>query len=97
MARQAFPTRGDKAVSAQSIRGRMALEGLYLPSNRPWTTQFPCWQHDDQADALGLIGQLLDQMMPGERTRPQTPIKRDRYASSYEFREEEEEMNWKVL
>jgi hypothetical protein len=29
VAREQFPTRGDKAVRAQSIRGRMALEGLY--------------------------------------------------------------------
>src|SRR5262245_62682006 len=27
--RQQFPTRGDKAVRAQSIRGRMALEGRF--------------------------------------------------------------------
>ena len=83
VARQAFPTRGDKAVRAQSIRGRMALEGLYLPTNKSWVEplrsellSFPAGKHDDQADALGLIGQLLDQMMPGERPRPQTPIKR---------------------
>ena len=31
--REQFPTRGDKAVRAQSIRGRMALEGLYVPTN----------------------------------------------------------------
>ena len=31
--RQQFPTRGDKAVRAQSIRGRMALERLYVPTN----------------------------------------------------------------
>ena len=30
--RQTFPTRGDKAVRAQSIRGRMALEGLDFPT-----------------------------------------------------------------
>ncbi len=28
--REQFPTRGDKAIRAQSIRGRMALEGLYV-------------------------------------------------------------------
>lgn len=38
--RQAFPTRGDKAVRAQSIRGRMALEGLYVPSGAPWVSAF---------------------------------------------------------
>ena len=32
----AFPTRGDKSVRAQSIRGRMALDGLHLPRHAPW-------------------------------------------------------------
>jgi hypothetical protein len=30
VARTTFPTRGDKAVRAQSIRGRMALEGMHV-------------------------------------------------------------------
>src|SRR6187455_2853922 len=34
--RQQFPTKGDKAVRAQSIRGRMALEGLYVHNNASW-------------------------------------------------------------
>jgi phage terminase large subunit-like protein len=70
--RQQFPTKGDKAVRAQSIRGRMALEGLYVPNDAPWVAEFkrellrfPAGKHDDQVDALGLIGQLLDQMVPG--------------------------------
>jgi hypothetical protein len=32
---QEFPTRGDKARRAQSIRGRMALDGLYVPTRAP--------------------------------------------------------------
>src|ERR1044072_1603353 len=78
--REQFPTRGDKAVRAQSIRGRMALEGLYVPSNAPWLAEFkremlsfPAGKHDDQVDALGLIGQLLDQMVPGQKARE--PVK----------------------
>jgi predicted phage terminase large subunit-like protein len=79
--RQQFPTRGDKAVRAQSIRGRMALEGLYVPTSAPWYAEFksellgfPAGKHDDQVDALGLIGQLLDQMVPGQRPdQPQKP------------------------
>ena len=35
MVREAFPTRGDKAVRAQSIRGRMAMHGLYVQSGAP--------------------------------------------------------------
>lgn len=72
--RDQFPTRGDKAVRAQSIRGRMALEGLYVPINAPWYPAlrsellgFPAGKHDDQVDALGLVGQLLDKMTSGQK------------------------------
>ena len=78
--REQFPTRGDKAVRAQSIRGRMALEGLYVPVNAPWYAEFrsellgfPAGKHDDQVDALGLVGQLLDKMIPG--LKPKEPEK----------------------
>src|SRR5262245_54456740 len=37
--REQFPTKGDKAVRAQSIRGRMALEGLYVPTAAPWLAE----------------------------------------------------------
>lgn len=69
-----FAARADKAVRAQSIRGRMALGGLYIPAKiggqpNPWRAdfeaellRFPVGVHDDQVDALGLIGQLLDHM-----------------------------------
>jgi predicted phage terminase large subunit-like protein len=77
VAREAFPTRGDKAVRAQSIRGRMAMGGLYVPSQSAWLADlrsellsFPAGKHDDQVDALGLVGQLLDQMMAGRKPEP---------------------------
>lgn len=77
VARDAFPTRGDKAVRAQSIRGRMAANGLYVPFNAPWfpalrseLLAFPAGKHDDQVDALGLVGQLLDKMVAGRKPAP---------------------------
>ncbi len=77
IARAQFPTRGDKAVRAQSIRGRMAMDGLYVPLHAPWYPEFrrelltfPAGKNDDQVDALGLIGQVLDRMIAG---RPQEP------------------------
>lgn len=80
--REQFPTRGDKAVRAQSIRGRMALEGLYVPISAPWYADlrsellsFPSGKHDDQVDAFGLVGQLLDRMLSG--TKPVPPERRD--------------------
>ena len=70
--RRLFPTRGDKSVRAQSIRGRMAMHGLYVPQHAPWTAEFvrellsfPAAKHDDQVDALGLVGMTLDHAHAG--------------------------------
>ena len=67
--REQFVSRGDKAVRAQSMRGRMAMLGLYVRQGAPWLADlqaellsFPAGQHDDQVDALGLVGQLLDKI-----------------------------------
>lgn len=86
--RETFPTRGDKAIRAQSIRGRMALDGLYVPINAPWYEQFrselltfPTGRHDDQVDALGLVGQLLDQMFKNKPEEPPKPEARTDYKS----------------
>jgi predicted phage terminase large subunit-like protein len=98
--RETFPTRGDKAVRAQSIRGRMALDGLYVPISAPWYEQFrselltfPTGRNDDQVDALGLVGQLLDKMLAGTKSRPVTKQPRDRYSRG---EDDEEAVNWKV-
>ena len=76
VAREQFPTRGDKAIRAQSFRGRIASNGLYVPKDAEWKSDlisemmsFPVGVHDDQVDALGLVGQLLDRMMAGEPER----------------------------
>lgn len=88
VAREMFPTRGDKAVRAQSIRGRMALEGLYVPIAAPWypalrseLLSFPAGKHDDQVDALGLVGQLLDHMVHGEKPEKTEKPNRTGYSS----------------
>jgi predicted phage terminase large subunit-like protein len=87
VAREQFSTRqGNKAVRAQSIRGRMAGNGLYVPTNAPWYPElrsellsFPSGRHDDQVDALGLVGQLLDTMIAGIVPKKVEPDKRDSY------------------
>lgn len=74
VAREQFPTRGDKAVRAQSIRGRMALSGLYIAEDAPFLADlmrellsFPVGAGSpDQVDALGLVGQLIDKMATGQ-------------------------------
>lgn len=75
--REAFATRGDKAIRAQSIRGRMAMNGLYIKMGAPFHSDllsemmsFPVGVHDDQVDALGLVGQLIDKMTLGATDKP---------------------------
>ena len=81
--RREFPTRGDKPVRAQSIRGRMALDGVYIPQKAAWLSDlrsellsFPAGRHDDIVDAMGLIGQLLDHIIPGNKPKPEPESKR---------------------
>ena len=86
--RSQFPTRGDKAVRAQSIRGRIASRGLRIPANATWRHEFeaellrfPAGVHDDQVDALGLVGQLLDKMVGASRRREEKPDPMQDYRS----------------
>lgn len=101
VARETFPTRGDKAVRAQSIRGRMALDGLYVPINAPWyeafrseLLTFPTGRHDDQVDALGLVGQLLDQMF---KNKPTTPEKTKHFEDYVEDKPSVQPEDWMAL
>ena len=80
VAREQFPTRGDKAVRAQAIRGLMAIHGLRVPADAPWLSDlisemmsFPVGVHDDQVDALGLVGQLLDRMEMAQKKKEGRP------------------------
>lgn len=78
--REQFPTRGDKAVRAQSMRARMAMMGLHVPKDAPWLADFiselmsfPVGVHDDQVDAIGLVGQLMDRMELGSKPKAAGP------------------------
>lgn len=99
--RTQFPTRGDKSIRAQSIRGRMALEGLYVPVNAPWFADFrsellsfPAGKHDDQVDAIGLIGQLLETITGGEHPVKKTVNPMDDYI---EIDPDDDDDEWKSL
>jgi predicted phage terminase large subunit-like protein len=82
VARAKFPTKGDKTIRAQSIRGRLAVKGLYVPTHADWYPDlraellgFPAAKFDDQVDALSLIGQIIDKMWPGHPLPQQTKPK----------------------
>lgn len=78
VAREQFSTGGgDKAVRAQSFRGLIATRGLRIHRDAPWLASliaemmsFPVGVHDDQVDALGLVGQLIDRMANGQQPKP---------------------------
>jgi predicted phage terminase large subunit-like protein len=91
VAREQFPTRGDKGVRAQSIRGRMALQGLYVPHSASWKADlvseivaFPASVHDDQVDALGLVGQLIDKMFKNTAPKADTQKNLTGYTSKHD-------------
>jgi excisionase family DNA binding protein len=55
----------------------MAMMGLQVPTSEPWypalraeLLSFPAGRHDDQVDALGLVGQLMDKMVDGRKFKP---------------------------
>jgi hypothetical protein len=78
-----------------------ALLGLYVRQGAPWLADlraellsFPAGAHDDQVDALGLIGQLLDRITAGHNPKPPEVIRRDAYRSMYE---DPVDFNWKTM
>ena len=103
-AREQFVARGDKAVRAQSIRGRMAMHGLYVRQGAPWFADFraellgfPAGRHDDQVDALGLVGQLLDKISAApRRPTPPKPIQRDAYRPAFDEMPDDN-WSWKTI
>ena len=71
--REQFPSRGDKAVRAQSMRGRMAMLGLYVRQAAPWFADlraellsFPAGKHDDQVDAQADAYRPAFEEIPGD-------------------------------
>jgi predicted phage terminase large subunit-like protein len=96
-----FPTRGDKAIRAQSMRGRIAQLGLHVPVDADWYADFrselmsfPAGAHDDYHDALGLVGQLLDEMATGSKPKKVEVVKSSGYAPA---RSSDAVDNWKVM
>jgi predicted phage terminase large subunit-like protein len=74
--RRQFPSVADKSVRAQAIRGRMGMGKVYFPRRAPWTAtliaellRFPAGTYDDQVDALGLLGMMLDRAAAGTRPK----------------------------
>jgi predicted phage terminase large subunit-like protein len=100
-----FPTRGDKAVRAQSVRGYMASHGLHIQANAPWYAalraellSFPAGRNDDCVDMLGLFGQLLEYVMKGQPLRPKNSARtREQSWAARWDRNEDKAIDWKCI
>jgi predicted phage terminase large subunit-like protein len=75
--REQMSSVADKPTRARSFQARAAMGKVYLPHGAPWVTDlmaemmtFPAGKHDDQIDALGLIGRMLDTMVGGRAPAP---------------------------
>jgi len=100
-AREQFVVVSDKPTRARSFQARMAMGKVYFPANAPWLSAleaemftFPAGVHDDQVDALGLIGRLLDKMTGANVPTPQTPNNLEDYRSTDDSESAEE---WRVI
>jgi predicted phage terminase large subunit-like protein len=80
-----YASSADKPTRARSIQARLANGKVYFPRSAPWLAglesellQFPAGVTDDQVDALGLIGRMLDGMakghVPKELMAPRFPV-----------------------
>lgn len=84
-----FVSRLDKGVRAQSMRSHIATHGLWYANDLPGVDElmaellsFPAGKHDDGHDALGLVGQLLDQAVHGKEPKAKTGAARTGYKST---------------
>ena len=72
--------------------------GTLRSAGSPWLADFraellsfPAGRHDDQVDAIGLVGQLLDTMVPPARPKQAVRPVRDRWDSEREY------VSWKTV
>jgi predicted phage terminase large subunit-like protein len=78
--REQMASVADKPTRCRSFQARAAMGKVYLPHSSPWVADlltemmnFPVGKHDDQVDALGLVGRMLDTMAAGKAARVDAP------------------------
>jgi predicted phage terminase large subunit-like protein len=89
-----YPNKGDKLARASSIAGYMGMNGLYVPTFAHWLADFktellsfPDGRHDDQVDALALMGRELPTLAWGRFFQTNTPSNNQRKVLSTNMRD----------
>lgn len=77
--REQVASAADKPTRSRSIQARTAMGKVYFPSKAPWLSEFtaellmfPAGRHDDMVDTFGLVGRMLDELIPA--TKPKTVL-----------------------
>ena len=91
--------RQDKPMRARAIQARSSMGNVYLPKEAPWLSDFmgellmfDAGKHDDQVDAFGLIGRMLDEMLSGKIEKAKKPKR----PSDYSVAGGSSESSWRV-
>lgn len=76
---------------------------VYFPHDAPWSADlqaellmFPTGKHDDQVDALGMIGRMLDTMVGGRAPRVEDDRNKSKWNAAFARRQNEGENSWKT-
>jgi predicted phage terminase large subunit-like protein len=87
--REQVSSASDKPTRSRSIQARTSMGKVYFPSKAAWLpafTQellvFPAGKHDDQVDALGLVGRMIDEMIPAYVPKAATKPKHTGYTTA---------------
>lgn len=84
--REQVASASDKPTRSRSMQARTQMGKVYLPHKAAWLEAFtselltfPAGKHDDQVDAFGLIGRMLDDMVPARIPPPKPEAARADY------------------
>lgn len=100
--REQFTSGSDKPSRARSFQAMASMGKVYLPTHAPWLSDlvsemlmFDAGKHDDQVDALGLVGRMLDKMVSA---KPKTATSKtsDRWNEAFK-RQERTQSRWKTV
>ena len=101
-ARTQFTSTMDKSARARTLQARMASGKVFFRSDMTWLAglygemlTFPAGKHDDQVDALALLGRLLVEMV-GKRLVNDENKSKDRWDKAFDKQSDESD-SWKTL
>ena len=91
----------DKIARSTDAQIMMQNGNIYFRKDAPWLDEFEpellafdSAPHDDQVDAIGLIGRMLDTMVGGRV--PAKPVQQDKWERAWQRRDNEGRSGWKT-